>query len=108
MSLPKSFQEKVGAISLADLDENFTELDNRTKNIVDLINWVIQEQDGALKLKYNNVEKISFGPAMIENSTTIDTNYTISEGKNAMTAGPVTISDGVTVAIPDGSTWTIV
>jgi hypothetical protein len=43
-----------------------------------------------------------------ENSQTISSNYTITSGKNAGTFGPVTIADGVTVTIPDGSTWTVV
>ena len=43
-----------------------------------------------------------------ENSTTVSTNYTITSGKNAMTAGPVTIASGVTVTIPSGSRWAVV
>jgi hypothetical protein len=43
-----------------------------------------------------------------ENDINITVNYTITAGKNAMTAGPVTIADGVTVTVPDGSTWTVV
>jgi hypothetical protein len=43
-----------------------------------------------------------------ENNITVTANYTITANKNAMTAGPVTIADGVTVTIPNGSTWTIV
>jgi hypothetical protein len=43
-----------------------------------------------------------------ENEQTITSNYTITSGKNAGTFGPVTIADGVTVTIPDGSTWTVV
>lgn len=43
-----------------------------------------------------------------ENDQTISTNYTITSGKNAMTAGPITINSGVTVTVPDGSTWTVV
>lgn len=46
--------------------------------------------------------------AFFENDMTVTANYTITAGKNAMTAGPVTINDGVTVTIPDGSVWTIV
>jgi len=46
--------------------------------------------------------------AFWENDTTISANYTITTGKNAMTAGPVTINNNVTVTVPDGSTWTIV
>ena len=43
-----------------------------------------------------------------ENETNITTNYTISAGKNAMSAGPITINSGVEVTVPDGSAWTVV
>lgn len=43
-----------------------------------------------------------------ENTTTISTSYTITSGKNAMTAGPVTIASGVTVTVPSGSRWAVV
>jgi hypothetical protein len=43
-----------------------------------------------------------------ENDQVVTTAYTITSGKNAMTAGPVTINDGITVTVPDGSTWTVV
>ena len=43
-----------------------------------------------------------------ENDTVVTANYTINTGKNAVTAGPITINDGVVVTVPDGSAWTIV
>ncbi len=50
-----------------------------------------------------------------ENDQTIDYNYTITNNKNAMSAGPITIAatgngDGsaVVVTVGDGETWTIV
>ena len=43
-----------------------------------------------------------------ENSQTITANYTITSGKNGMSAGPITINSGVTVTIPSGSAWTVV
>lgn len=43
-----------------------------------------------------------------ENDATVNVDYTISSGKNAMSAGPITIADDITVTIPDGSTWTVV
>jgi hypothetical protein len=43
-----------------------------------------------------------------ENDQTVTQNYTITSGKNAMSAGPLTINSGVTVTVPTGSTWTIV
>jgi hypothetical protein len=43
-----------------------------------------------------------------ENEKTVTADYTITSSKNAMSAGPITIANGVTVTIPDGSVWTIV
>lgn len=43
-----------------------------------------------------------------ENSTTVDADYTITSGKNAMSAGTVTIASGVTVTVPSGSRWAVV
>jgi hypothetical protein len=44
----------------------------------------------------------------IENGQTVTTNYTLSTGKNAVSAGPVTINAGVTVTVPSGASWVIV
>ena len=43
-----------------------------------------------------------------ENGQTVTQNYTITDNQNAMSAGPITINNGVTVTIGDGETWTIV
>lgn len=43
-----------------------------------------------------------------ENDTNVTASYTITAGKNAMSAGPITIDNGVTVTVPTGSVWTIV
>lgn len=43
-----------------------------------------------------------------ENGQTVTTSYTIPAGKNAMSAGPITIADGATVTVPSGTSWTIV
>ena len=43
-----------------------------------------------------------------ENGQTVTTSYTLSTGKNAMSAGPVTINAGATVTIPSGQSWSIV
>ena len=43
-----------------------------------------------------------------ENGQTVTTNYTITNGKNAMSAGPITINSGVTVTVGTGETWTVV
>lgn len=44
----------------------------------------------------------------IENGQTVTVNYTLSTGKNAVSAGPVTVNSGVTVTIPSGASWVIV
>jgi hypothetical protein len=43
----------------------------------------------------------------VENSQTVTTNYTLTSGKSASSAGPITINSGVTVTIPDGSRWVV-
>lgn len=43
-----------------------------------------------------------------ENSQTVTANYTLTTGKNAMSAGPITVNSGVVVTVPSGSTWTVV
>lgn len=42
------------------------------------------------------------------NKNILNANTTINAGENAMSAGPVTVADGVTVTISSGATWTIV
>lgn len=47
-------------------------------------------------------------PVFFENDQTVTVSYTITTGKNAMSAGPITINTGVTVTVPTNSTWVIV
>jgi len=43
-----------------------------------------------------------------ENSQTISNNYTMGTNKSGMSAGPITINNGITVNIPSGSRYVIV
>jgi hypothetical protein len=43
-----------------------------------------------------------------ENDNTVTHSYTITANKNAGTFGPITINSGVTVTVPNNSTWTII
>jgi len=43
-----------------------------------------------------------------ENSQTVSSNYTLTTGKNAVSAGPITIASGVTVTVPSGAGWAVV
>lgn len=47
-------------------------------------------------------------PFVYENDITVTADYTLTSGKNGMSAGPITVDSGATVTVPDGSTWTIV
>ncbi len=44
----------------------------------------------------------------VENGQNVTVNYTITSGKNAMSAGEISINSGVTVTVPSGSRWVIV
>jgi hypothetical protein len=44
----------------------------------------------------------------IENGQTVTTNYTLTTGKNALSAGPISIASGVTVTVPSGQVWSII
>ena len=54
------------------------------------------------------ISAASAGGAIYENSQEITANYTLTAGKNGMSAGDITIASGVTVTIPSGSKWVIV
>jgi hypothetical protein len=43
-----------------------------------------------------------------ENGQNVTASYTVTNGKNAMSAGPITINSGVTVTVGAGETWTVV
>ena len=45
---------------------------------------------------------------MFQHNKRIVSDKTITEDYNAISAGPVTVDEGVTVTVPEGSTWTVV
>ena len=50
----------------------------------------------------------STNTVFFENDTAVEVNYQITSGKNAMSAGPISINAGIAVTVPSGSVWTIV
>ena len=50
----------------------------------------------------------STNQVFFENDNSVDVNYSVTSGKNAMSAGPIAIKSGITVTVPSGSFWTIV
>ncbi len=45
---------------------------------------------------------------LYEMANTISSNYSVTAGNNAISAGPIVVNSGVSVTIPSGSRWTIV
>jgi len=43
----------------------------------------------------------------VENDQIVTVDYTITSGKNASSAGPITINSGITVTVPTGSRWLV-
>tara|TARA_R110000868_G_scaffold388792_1_gene657877 strand:- start:1357 stop:3234 length:1878 start_codon:yes stop_codon:yes gene_type:complete len=44
---------------------------------------------------------------LVVNSNTVATSYSIPSGSSAMSAGPMSVSGGITVTIPSGSRWVV-
>jgi len=62
-------------------------------------NWVNGEGSGSGNAASDSIQL---------NFNTISENYTFETGYNGVSAGPITIADGFTVTVPDGSAWSIV
>jgi hypothetical protein len=43
-----------------------------------------------------------------ENDQSISADYTLTAGKNAMSAGPITVNAGITLTVPSGAVYTVV
>ena len=65
--------------------------------------YLFKPSTGELSVK---VPRASNG--IVVNSATISADYTIATGDNGMSAGPVTISGGITVTVSSGSVWTVI
>jgi hypothetical protein len=57
---------------------------------------------------YPAEKSVTGATGFVENDATISVNQIITTGRNAMSAGPVSIDSGVSVTVPSGSVWTIV
>jgi hypothetical protein len=71
--------------------------------------------DGRIKLAGNTVIEMSATEStfkvarpFLENPVTVTEDYTLSSNTNAMSAGPITIANNVTVTVSANSEWTVV
>jgi len=71
---------------------------NTTDNVIKFYNGT----------EWLNVSQGSTDSNFFENDVVLTSSYTITTNKNALTAGPVTVANGVIITVPAGSTWTIV
>lgn len=62
---------------------------------------------GTIPVASGGIAVVSGAP-IYENTQTVGTSYTITSGSSAMSAGPITLSSGVTVTLPSGSRWVII
>jgi hypothetical protein len=79
---------------------------------------VLAEIDGDISTTNSSVSSLSSslsakadlvaGGTIVQNSQSITSSFTFPSNKNGVSGGPITIVDGVTVTIPDGSAWSIV
>ena len=56
----------------------------------------------------NSISSTVAGGAIYENSATISASHTIASGTNGMSAGPVSVSSGITLTVSSGSVYTVV
>ena len=78
--------------------------DNKLTYVWDNEKWTVQSGlSGAAGTTTGGGNDLVFQ----ENSFVCTTNFTLDTNMNAMSAGPVTINDGVTIVIPDNQNWVI-
>ena len=70
-------------------------------------NIVITEDAGSITIATGETTAQGSGVFQL-NQQTVTADYTIPNGYNAVSAGPITINDGVTVTVDDGEHWSIV
>jgi len=55
-----------------------------------------------------NTDSNTTTKGLYEMKNVISANYSIASTYNAVTAGPITINNGISVTVPSGSTWVII
>ena len=101
------------SVSKLDLQENSIHISaiNVTANSVPISAVELQANSipiTAVNTSNLNLDAGAKSDVFYENSNVLTESYTISENKNAITAGPITVAEGVTVTVPANSVWTVV
>lgn len=61
--------------------------------------------EDALNTAYS--EQLGASNGFVINKQTVATSYTVPSGYSAMSAGPITLPNGISVTVPDGSRWVV-
>lgn len=130
-ALPKAGGALTGDLTLnAQSDLRFADSDSSNwvafqgpATIASNVTWTLPATDAAVSgyaLVSNGSGTLSWSAAgggatgggtddvFYENAQTVTTSYTLTTGKNAVSAGPITINSGATVTVPSGQSWSIV
>ena len=68
-------------------------------------------QDASGNVTVSNVltgAEVVASNGIVVNNKTVGTSYSIPSGYSAMSAGPITVNNGISVTVPNGSRWVIV
>jgi hypothetical protein len=82
------------------------------------VTWTLPSADGTSGqfLSTNGSGTLSFstvtspaqaGGALIVNTTTVNTSYTVPSGSNAFSVGPITIASGYAITVSSGQRWVV-
>jgi hypothetical protein len=77
-----------------------------SSNSGSLVNFSAGTKD--VFVTYPAGRSVTGGDGYMENDADITVSATINTGRNALSAGPVTVASGITVTVPSGSVWTVV
>jgi hypothetical protein len=78
------------------------------KTSVGLAGTVSLNSHGQVLVGITTVETLVASTPFFANSQTVTKDYTVSSTTNALSAGPITVNNGVTVIVQDGGNWVIV
>jgi hypothetical protein len=69
---------------------------------------VLQYYDGSAWVSVPGAVGGEGNKPFLEHDNTVTADYTVTTGRNVISAGPITVDSGATVTLPSGSVWVVV